>query len=985
MTPNPIECPACHTPNPPTATQCTRCATPFPSSDTRFSSESNPGNATLTGGAKSDDSTLLGDAKDGDVTDLSGAQGWSRPAPGPSPFATAFRGGRLGPGTMLGKRYEIVQLLGEGGMGAVYKAMDRELDRMVALKIIRPELAMHEEILARFKQELILARRITHKNVIRIFDLGDADGVKFITMEFIEGKDLNSLIKEKGRLSFEECADTMAQVCIALEAAHSEGVVHRDLKPQNIMVDKTGRVTVMDFGIARTMEQGGMTNTGALVGTPDYMSPEQVMGEKVDARSDLFTMGIIFYQLLVGKLPYSANTVQAAMYKRTREASRIPTDVDPTVPQMLSDITAKCMQLDPNLRYQSAQEIREDIEAWRGGSTKRIDLPAPVQEVKPAKWPKLALAGAAVMALLVGGGFLGRKLLGPSTATSTPAAPVASLAILPFHNASGDQKLDWLGSSMAEMLSTDVGESASVRMISEARVGQVLKDLRITPQSELDQSTVTRVANHSNVDTIVWGHYAQFGEQIRIDATVLDVKTNHGKTVKVEAASEKDILPAVDRLAAQIRESLAVSTSLQKELKAQAFKPSTSSIAALRDYDNGLKQARQGNHVDAVKEFQGALQEDGSFALAYSKMAESYSQLGQDDDAEQAAQKAVSLSAQLPPQEKYLIEASHDSIVKDYPKAIQAYENLVKVSPDNTDYLFGLGMAYERTGTYDKAKELFKKVVQLDPKRIEGLLALGRVEIESDNVQAGIEQLTKAQAMAIEVGDDAERAQIAQALGVAYYSIPRYDEALKSIQESLDIKRRLGLKKGIAESLDMMASIQDLTGKPDLALKNYSEALGLMRELGDKQGTADVLSDMGAFNLEHGKYDEALKLFKQSLQLQIDVHNDSSQGIVLTNIGNTYLAKGDFDNARTYFEQSLQVREKLKVPGYIADTLHNLAETSMKTGRFDQAQEQYLKALELRSAAPAIKKARLSNLRGLARSLQRKDAMVLPSARNRML
>jgi serine/threonine protein kinase/tetratricopeptide (TPR) repeat protein len=910
------------------------------------------------------DVTLPGSPGAGDLTDLSSAQGWSRPANSLS--AAEVRAGRLAPRTMLGKRYEIVQLLGEGGMGAVYKAMDREVERMVALKIIRPELAVREEILARFKQELILARRITHKNVIRIFDLGEAEGLKFITMEFIEGKDLSSLIKEKGRLSFEECADILAQTCTALDAAHAEGVVHRDLKPQNIMVDKNGRVIVMDFGIARTVEQGGLTHTGALIGTPDYMSPEQVMGEKVDVRSDLFTLGIIFYQLLVGHLPYRADTVQGAMYKRTREVSPAPQSVDANVPLLLSDITTKCLQLDPQQRYQTALEIRQDIEAWRQGSTKRIELPLPPPPPEPVKiplWRKpVVLVPVAAVVLAVGGAVLGSKYFSSSsTAKSAAAAPAASLAILPFHNASGDPKLDWLGSSMAEMLSTDVGESASVRMISEARVGQVLKDLRITPQSELDQATVVRVANHSNVDTIVWGHYAQFGEQLRIDATVQDLKHGVSKTLKAEAASEKEILQAVDNLAAQIRQSLSVSQSLQKELQAQAFKPSTTSIAALRDYDQGLQQARQGKHSDAVKQFQGALQEDASFALAYSKLAQSYAQLGQDDDAEQAAQKAVSLSAQLPLQEKYLIQASHDSILKDYPKAIAAYENLVKVSPDNTDYLFDLGTAYEQTSAYDKAKEIFKKVVELDPRRIEGLLALGRVEIESGNAQGGIEYLTKAQAMAIEVGDDAEHAQVAQAMGVGYFSIPRYDEALKSVQESLDIKKRLGLKKGIAESLDMMATIQDLTGKSDVALKNYTEALSLMRELGDKQGTADVLTDTGAFRLEHGKYDEALKLFKESLQLQIDLHNDSSQGMVLTNIGNTYVAKGDFDNGRTYFEQSLQVREKLKVPGDIADTLHNLAETSVKNGRFDQAQEQYLKALELRRNAGDQKGAALES------------------------
>jgi eukaryotic-like serine/threonine-protein kinase len=954
MTPESIECPTCHTSNPATATQCTRCATPIFPTDATVLNDEKTGARTLDENPANDDTTLAGDAaRAGDVTDLSGAQGWSRPADAVT--TAAFRAGRLAPHTRLGTRYEIMQLLGEGGMGAVYKAMDREVERMVALKIIRPELAVREEILARFKQELILARRITHKNVIRIFDLGEAEGLKFITMEFIEGKDLSSLIREKGRLSFEECADIMSQTCTALDAAHSEGVVHRDLKPQNIMVDKNGRVIVMDFGIARTVEQGGMTNTGALIGTPDYMSPEQVMGEKVDVRSDLFTMGIIFYQLLVGQLPYKADTIQGAMFKRTRETSASPQSVDPTVPPLLSDITVKCLQLDPQNRYQTAMEIRQDIEAWREGSTKRIAPPEPPKVVPVVvpfwKRPVFLVPIAAVVIAVGGVAFGGRFFSSPDGTAkkrAVAAPPVASLAILPFHNQSGDTKLDWLGSSMAEMLSTDVGESSSVRMISADRVGQVLKDLRITPQSELDQSTVTRVASHSNVDTIVWGNYAKFGEAIRIDASVLNLKNNQLKSLSSQAADEKEIPATVDNLAAKIRASLSISESLQKELQAQAFKPSTSSIEALRDYDKGLKEARQGNHAIAVKDFQSALQQDPTFALAFSKMAQSYAQLGQDDDAEQSAEKAVSLSSQLPLQEKYLIQASYDSILKDYPKAIQAYENLVKASPENTDYLFDLGVAYEKTSTYDKAREIFKKVVELDPKRIEGVLALGRVEVESGNPQNGIEYLTKAQAMAIEVGDDAEHAQVAQAIGVAYYSIPRYEEALKSLQESLDIKKKLGLKKGIAESLDMIATIQDATGKPDDALKNYTQALGIMRELGDKQGTADLMADLGAFKLEHGKYDDALTLFKESLQLQTDLHNETSQGMVLTSIGNTYQAKGDFGNAGIYYQQSLDVRQKLNVPGDIADTLHNLAEISMKTGHFDKAQEQYLKALDLR-------------------------------------
>lgn len=943
MAPDSRECPNCHAANDSASSLCVACKTPLPLSDATFLENVNP----------DENATFAGDAPDANLTEMGGPQGWSQPVAPPS--STALRG-RLPNGMRLGKRYEIVQMLGEGGMGAVYKAKDLELDRLVALKVIRPELAVHEEILQRFKQELILARKITQKNVIRIFDLGEADGVKFITMEFIEGKDLASLIRDEGRLSFERCVDVMFQVCTALDAAHSEGVVHRDLKPQNIMVEKSGRIIVMDFGIARTMEQGaGMTHTGALIGTPDYMSPEQVMGEHVDARSDLFTLGVIFYQLLVGQLPYKADTMQGAMFKRTKEKPRPPAEVDPSVPALLSDITAKCMQMEPAARYQSALEIQGDLVSWRGGSTKRIELPVekpPEPVAPPRSRMTMLIAGAALVALVGGGVYVGKKYLAtPSNGPTVPIAPLHSLAILPFHNSTSDPKLDWVGTAMADMLSTDVGQSASVRAVSSERVGQVMKDLHVTPQADLDASTVGRIANQSNVDTVVSGSYAQLGDRIRIDAKIQDLKRGQTVTVKEEAAGEKEIFAAVDRLAGQIRENLSVSKSLLKELQEHAFKPSTSSVAALREYNNGLQAARAGHNADAAKSFQAATKEDGQFALAYAKLAQAYSDLGQDEDAEPAAQKAVSLSAALPMQEKYLIQANYNRIEKDYPKAIEAYQNLVKVSPQNTDYLFDLGTAYENTGDYEKAKEQFGKVVELDPKRVSALVAMGRVQIESGNPQAGLDFLSRALPLTIEAQDEAGRAQILQAMGVGYSTMQRPDDALKNLQESLDIKTKLGMKKGIADSLQMIGSIYDETGKTDLALKNYNQALAIRKEIGDKQGTANLQNDLGDLYERRGKYDDALSLFKASLQAQIEVHNDPMQGQVLNNIGNTYLAKGDYENARTYFERALQVREKLKVPPDIADTLHNLAETSMRTGQYEQAQDQYLKALDLRRSS----------------------------------
>jgi tetratricopeptide (TPR) repeat protein/predicted Ser/Thr protein kinase len=888
---------------------------------------------------------------------------WSIGAPTPTTGGLAASSNTLAPGTVLGTRYEVLQLLGQGGMGAVYKARDRELDRFLALKVIRPELAVHPDILHRFKQELILARQVTHRNVIRIFDLGEAEGIKFITMDFIEGQDLKNVVSDAGRLSWEESVRVLEQVCLALEAAHAEGVVHRDLKPQNIMLDKTGRVYVMDFGIARSTEMGGMTQTGTLLGTPEYMSPEQVMGEHVDARSDLFTLGVIFYQLLTGDMPYKADTVQKAMFKRTRELPRPAIEIDPTVPKFLSDVAEKCLQLDVTLRYQSAKEIREDLESWHGGSSsKTVTIATPQQQTVVAQapaatseWKRWAAigAGAAFAVLVLLFVFRGKIFSGSGTGGQPAVAgpPPTALAILPFRNASGDPSLDWLGSSMAEMLSTDVGQSAHLRTVSSERVGQILRDLRVSADTALDDPTIKRLAEFSNADTVVWGQYAKFGDQIRIDATVKDLKHGRVTALKVDAVSQKDILNAVDHLAGDIRQNLDLSSSAVKELQAQSFKPSSTSLPALRDYNAGLQFARQGKDQDAVKQFQASTTEDPQFALAFSQMAQTYANLGQDSEAEQYSRKAVELSDKLPDAEKYLIVARHDEILKNYPKAIEAYSNLVKVSPDNADVIFDLGRLQENSGAYDKAKESFSRVLTLDPKRVDAQLAMGRVNIKAGNPQAGLEFLNRAQSMAIEVGNDEQKAQILQAVGVAYSSMDKNEDALRNYQESLAIKRRLGMKKGIADSLDSIAYTESALGKTNAALKDFTEALQTLREIGDKSGTGDVLNDFAQYYNDHGQYDQALKLFKESLQIQMDAGNENNQALVLNNIGNAYLFKGDYEDARTYFSQALTLRQKLNVPTDVADTLHNLAETSTKLGQYEPALDQYLKALDLRRGA----------------------------------
>jgi tetratricopeptide (TPR) repeat protein/predicted Ser/Thr protein kinase len=852
----------------------------------------------------------------------------------------------LQPGAVLGQRYEILQILGEGGMGAVYKARDRELNRMVALKVIRPELAGSQAIIDRFKQELLLATQVTHKNVIRIYDLSEAEGMKFITMEFVDGEDLRSIMQQKQKLSPVEAVEIMLQVCRALEAAHSVGIIHRDLKPQNIMRDKAGRILVMDFGLARTLEGDGMTQTGALIGTMDYMSPEQALGKDLDQRSDLFTLGLIFYELLTGKMPYKADSVVASLLKRTQERAAPVSSHDGTIPKALSDIVGKCMDPDVKLRYESSSQIMADLEAWQGGrAAATLTFPAsskPWGQTIPWHW----IGGVAAVFVLTIVGFLFRGVLfGPST--EAPAAPVVSLAILPFRNASGDPSVNWMGTTVAQMLSTDMGESATLRTVPSDRVNQILHDLRVAPDATLDPDTLRRVAEFTSADRVLWGQYIKLGDQIRIDVTLQDLKRKRNFALKAEAASEKELPKALQQLAESVQKSLALPPETIKELQAKTLKPSSQSVQALRYYSEGLQLARQGKNLDAVKQFEAATKEDANFALAYSKLGVTYAALGYGDKAQELSRKAVDLSDQVSPQEKYLIQAEDARVTKDYAKAIESYENLVKILSNDSDVQYALARLYEQTSSLDKARGYYEKLLASDPKNVDALLQMGSVEIKSNNPQGSLDYLNRGLTLAVQLGNDEEKGAILDAIGNAYQGLSKTDDAIRNFQEALDVKRRLSDKGGIAQTLGWLGECQQAAGRPQQALKSFQEALRLRREIGDKPGLANSLLDLGGFYENLGQYDQALNLTKEALPIFRELSDRQNESTCLNDIGWIYLDKADYENAMTYFQQALVLRQKVGSPADVADSLYNIGDTYTRTGQYNQGSDYYLKALEL--------------------------------------
>ncbi len=865
--------------------------------------------------------------------------------------ATIFR-----EGDVLGGRYEIHKMLGMGGMGAVYKARDMEVERVVGLKVIRPDLAGNPAILARFKQELVLARQVTHKNIIRIYDLNEADGVKFITMEYIEGEDLRSILLRNGKLSPQEGVAIMLQVCSGLLAAHAEGVIHRDLKPSNIMQDQAGRVVIMDFGLARTLQGDGMTQTGMMVGTMEYMSPEQAMGKDLDARSDQFAVGLIFYELLTGTMPFHAESAIASLVKRTQERAVPLAEVDATIPPALSHVVSTCLERNPEERYPSVQDLIDELEIWQGKKTRSgtsftrtvaaRPVPAPAKSF-PMKWVAI---GAVALVLAVGAIAGWRyKSHGSSGDSSAVQGPVTSLAIVPFYNATGDSSLNWMGASIAEALTSDIGHSSHLHTVSSDRLQQVLHDLGVSSQSPLDLSTVKRIAEFTHADTIVSGKYERFGQQTRINVTVHDLKNDQEVSVRTDVANENELLSSLEKLAGDLRGKLATNPEILKDLQAHSQHATTKSIPALRAYDEGLQLSRAGQYNQAVTKFEDATTQDPSFAMAFSKLAQTYAAMGYDDKAEQASRRAVELSDNLPIQDRFLIQANHASLTHDTAKAIAAYQELVKVNPDDTDAEFALAKLYEDSANYDQAKKYLAKLLASDPNNVNALVASGRVDIRSGDPQAALDPLNKAMSLAIQFDNQEQKGSILHALGVAYQHLNKPEDALRNFNQALEIKRKIGDQRGIAVTLGQLAQVQDGMGDSKAALASYEEAVKVERIIGDKTGLTTNLMSLGGFYLDHGKNDLSLQYTNEALQIARDTGNQDAQAGLLLNIGAAHFNKGEFQDALTYFQQAYDIRTKLNQDA--TQALHNLALTNVQLGQYDTATSQYLKALEAYRAA----------------------------------
>jgi len=847
-------------------------------------------------------------------------------------------------GTLFAGRYEVQALIGEGGMGKVYTARDRELDKIIALKTIRSDGGGDPDAVARFKQELLLARKVSHRNVVRIFDLGESEGVKFFTMEFIEGQSLKALIRKRGRVPAAEAVSICREVLAALQEAHAQGIIHRDLKPQNIMVDKSGVAHLMDFGIARSVDATGMTATGTTLGTPDYMSPEQVRGEKAGEPSDIFSFGVILYEMLTGDVPYHGDSPISKIIMRLTVKPRAPHDLSPDIPKYLDAVVQKCMEVDLALRYKNVGEIVADLDRNQVDRSLTMRVQRAVAKSQ-GTLIAMAVAGAVVAGLVYWA--VGR---GPGSGSAAkPPAVVRTLAIVPFTNATGSAEMEWLRSGLPDMLVTDLSQSQYVRPVSGERVFRVLEESGLDKQTRFDEKGLEAVSRLAHVESVLSGQFVESGGKLRLDLSLRKAGSGVAVPLKVEGTSA-EVFALVDQVAKAIKEQLDLSPD---QLKADADRPisevATASLDAQRAYQAAAAQLRNGANQDAVPLLEKATAADPKFAMAQARLAEALNNLGKTPEALAAAERAQTLAekAPLPVAERYQIHAIVALVKEDNETAAASYGELAKLYPEDPDVQMSLGRANEELGKLNEALAAYQQVVRAQPTYGAALLSLGRVQVKSGHPEEAIRAMQDALSTKQFDAEPEALGMIHSVIGVAYRETGKLDQSLEHLNQSLAIRQKAGDKRGQGATLQNLATVYEFMGEPTKALETQRKALALYREMGNKGGESLILNAMGQTFKDAGDLDKALASFRDSMQIEMEREDHVNMANRLDLIADIYRLKGQYDDALVYLQQAKSHLEKTQEKKEKGINLEYVGLVRKAQGNYNEAIEAFLASLPL--------------------------------------
>jgi eukaryotic-like serine/threonine-protein kinase len=846
--------------------------------------------------------------------------------------------------------YRIVEKIGVGGMGVVYRAHDEQLDRDVAIKVLPRGSLANETARKRFRTEALSLGRLNHPNIATVHEFGTQDGVDFLVTEYIAGLTLDAKLAA-GALPASDVFRLGLQLAQGLAAAHQQGIVHRDLKPGNLRLTTDGRLKILDFGLAQFMPQPSehgltvtLTQSQEVTGTLPYMAPEQLRGEAADARTDVWSAGAVLHEMATGRRPFvqtnSALLINAILNQSPEPASGI----NPAVPPLLEEVIRKALSKDPSQRYQTAGELAVGLELPSSTGTGSV-FPAP-----PRRTGRY-LASALVLAVLAAaiGTFLIHRNHGSSPA-SLATSRRRAVAVLGFKNLSGNPEKSWLSTALSEMMTTELSQGDQLRTILGESVAQLKVSMALPDTDSFSQTTLARIRDNLGSDDVVVGSYLALGNgALRLDLRMQDAVAGETLATVSEKGKESEIDTLVSKAGAELRAKLGVA-ALSTEQFAVVRTSLPSSPEAARLYSEGLEKLRLFDALAARDLLQKAVTLDPGHAPTHSALAQAWATLGYDDKAKDQAKRALELSSKSSREERLLIEGRSHEILAEQAAAVENYRALWQFFPDRVDYGLFLVRALINAGRGTEAQPTLAEVRKLPVSEADA----ARIDLADASVAASQSDFKRQQALAEQaanrgrtVGASLLVAEASQLEAIACERMGQSDKAIQLAAQARDLYSTAGYRQGAARTWLMTGDVLFDQGDYENARKKYEEALPVFQEIGAQKSIRAVFERMGNVLYQQGKLLEAKQYYDRVLRFDQSIHDPTGLASDYGNIANALDSLGDLTGALKMQQQSLAAFNEIGDRRGASATLNNLGNLFVEMGNLDEARKYYDQALAM--------------------------------------